>query len=182
MMTYLEKFKATLDNLEEKTLISYCLMLVGITFGLLLLLTIYYFYARHGWYGEVDELNQLRENKVRRILAREAQFQQQQQEARELLAKEPDFKIAGYLETVLASFNLKSTRMEFLPETDKGQNYVESSIDFSLNGINMMQLVKLLQKFEENKRIYIKKLEIMRSKLTPHALEVNMTIATLLPK
>jgi len=181
-MAYVEKFKAALDNLEEKTILTYCLAIVGIIFTLLLMMTIYYFYARHGWYTDIDELNQLRQNKVRRILAREAQFQQQQKEARELLAKEPDFKLAGYLEKVLGELSLKSTREEFAPETDKGISYVESSIDFSLNGINMMQLVKLLQKFEENKRIYIKKLEIMRSKLTPHALEVNMTIATLLPK
>lgn len=181
-MNYIEKFKATLDNLEEKTLITYCFVLVGITFGLLLLLTIYYFYARHGWYGEIDDLNQLRENKVRRILTREAQFQQQQKEARELLEKEPDFKLGNYLDNILKELNLKSTRQEFLPETDKGVNYLESSIDFSLNGINMMQLVKLLEKIEGNKRIYIKRLEILRSKLTSRALEVNMTVATLLPK
>lgn len=46
----------------------------------------------------------------------------------------------------------------------------------------MKQLTELLYELEQKKRIYIKKLEIEKSKKTNNSIDVIITIATLLPK
>jgi hypothetical protein len=182
-MSFLEKWKAVLDSLEEKNVLQYLFAFVGAVFFILLLLIAYYFYVRSGWYSEISDLNEIRSSKVRLILTKAAQLQQQEKEVNEMLSKEHDFKIGGYADDVLAELNLldKASR-NVLPTTDKAANYNESSVEITLNGIDMKQLVNLMQKFEENKRVYLKKLDIARSKVMASKLEVNMILATSLLK
>jgi ribosomal protein S17E len=48
--------------------------------------------------------------------------------------------------------------------------------------MNMRQLCELLDAVEQNKRIYTKELEIIKSKKVPNTIDVNLTIATLQAK
>ena len=101
-----------------------------------------------------------------------------------MLAEDPEFKLAEYLETVLSSVNLSERKDISQPPRaiDIDDKYTENILEFTLNDINMKQLVEFLVAIENNRRVYTKKLEITKSKTTPNSLEVHITIATLFPK
>jgi hypothetical protein len=183
-MSFLEKWKATLDSLEEQKLLQYLFLFVGVVFFVLLLLILYYFYVRSGWNSELEDLNSIRSSKVRMVLTKDQKLKQQEIEVNEMLAKDRDFLIGGYVEKVIKELNLlnKVVSSNVLATTEKSANYNEISIEIVLTGIDMKELVSLMQKFEENKRVYLKKLDIAKSKVMPKKLEVSMILATLLLK
>ncbi len=48
--------------------------------------------------------------------------------------------------------------------------------------MNMRELSELLNVLEQNKRVYTKELEVQKSRKSPRAIEVQLTIATLQPR
>lgn len=181
-MTLIEQFKSVLDGLAEKKFYTYLLAAFGVIFVLIVLFIGYYFYARSGWYAELEELNTQRTMKVKRILTEKMQLQNRQREINKMLEDDPIFKIAGYCDEVLVKLKLVKNGIKMGPliivDLPNSQ-YTEESLGFSLSGINMMQLVKLLEELEEKKRIYLKKLEITKSEVKPQAIDVDITMATL---
>jgi len=181
-MTLVEQFKAVLDGLAEKKFYTYLLAAFGVIFVLIVLFIGYYFYARSGWYAELDELNTLRETKVKTIITQKLQLQQQKQKINEMLKDDPGFLIGKYCAELLGSLELGKNNGKIGTPTKRdlpNTQYREESLEFSLSGINMKQLVELLEKLEVKKRVYLKKLEIAKSKVRTQAIDVDITMATL---
>ena len=111
------------------------------------------------------------------------QIKKQKEKLDTILAEDPEFKLTYYLETVLSKLNLSERKdISQVPRTNELDEYTENVLEFTLNDINMKQLVEFLVSIEDNRRVYTKKLEITKSKTTPNSLEVHITIATLFPK
>jgi hypothetical protein len=99
----------------------------------------------------------------------------------QMLAQEPDFKIGGYVALLLQKLKLTDKkRIEETLQTDVQENYRETEIMLKLTDMNMQQLVELLYAIEQKHRIYIKRLEIERSKKQPSSIDVQLAIATLI--
>lgn len=183
-MEYFDRLKAQLEMLEEKQLYTYLLGVLGALILLIFLVMFYYFRSARSINRQLRELNTIRSTQVRQILTKAERIQKQKEKLDVLLGQESDFKLTGYLESVLAKLDL-SERKDIIqaPRTiELDEKYVENTVEFTLNDINMKQLVEFLVHVEENRRVYTKQLEITKSKTTPNSLEVHVTIATLFPK
>jgi hypothetical protein len=132
---------------------------------------------------QIKRLNDEREEEVRTVLQKGAFIKRQQEEMNRLLSEDLDFKIAGYTDTVLKKLGLSGKKiMDAATQSDIDQTYRESSLQMRLEDMNMRDLTKLLQAFENNKRISIKQLEITKSSKRPNTIEVQITISTMLLK
>ena len=53
---------------------------------------------------------------------------------------------------------------------------------YQISGITMKQLTEFLNEIDENKRVFTKELDITKSKKIPRAIDVEIKIATMMPK
>lgn len=128
----------------------------------------------------LNVLNQQREE-ARILREKMLQVQNQRQSVDRMLEQEKDFKIAGYMTDLLTKLKLsEKKRMAETSQTDVQETYKETEMTLSLIDMNMQQLVELLYAIEQKERLYIKRLEIERSKKQPSSIEVQINIATLI--
>ncbi len=182
-MNIIEKVKEFLEELDTKGFYKY----VGIFTGILAILTIfmiYRFYSNVDFYNRnIRTLNNDREE-VQELLEKAAAVKQQKKDVNEMLEADPNFKIAGYFKDILAQLNLESKQISSTVTTqERGeQDYNESILTAKFGDMNMKELSELLNVLEQNKRVYTKELEIQKTRKSPRAIEVQLTIATLQPR
>lgn len=183
-MEYFDKLKIQLDTIDEKQFYTYVLGALGVLLLFILLVMFYYFKSASSIKRQLKDLNTIRSTQVKQILSKADQIKKQKERLDAILAEDPEFKLTGYLETILSKLNLSERKdISQAPNTvEIDDNYTENSLEFTLNDINMKQVVEFLVAVESNRRVYTKKLEITKSKTTPNSLEVHITIATLFPK
>ena len=180
-MEFLKKAQNIIDGIEEKTFYQY----LGTALGILLLAILFtlYRYRQNIYYlnQQIYEVNEQREE-VKKILDKGLQVQQKQKEVNALLAENENFKIAGYYETVISQLGIgskvKERRESELTSAADG-DYNERSLRIEFIDLSMKLLTEFLQAIEQNKIVYTKEVEIIRSKKAPNAIDVNVTIATL---
>lgn len=183
-MEYFDKLKAKLETLDEKQFYTYVFGALGLLLLIISFIVFYYYRSAHYYNRQLKDLNNMRSGQIRQILTKASQIKKQKEKLDAMLAQDPEFKLTGYLETVLAKLNLSerkdiSQSPRYIEIDDK---YTENELEFTLNDINMKQLVEFLAAIESNRRVYTKKLEITKSKTTQSSLEVHITISTLFPK
>ena len=101
----------------------------------------------------------------------------------ETLAKDTDFKIAGYFLKLLTKLNIKDKEVaEETTTTDLEENYRKSELNAKFEDMTMKELTELLQEIEQNSRVATNRIDITKSKKKPKTIEVSLTISTLLPK
>jgi len=111
--------------------------------------------------------------------ARKVELQREQVNA--MLAQDPDFKIGKYLSDLLISFHIAEKKRE-PSSTVREDGYQEVSMYTELANMNMKQLTELLDKIEQNKRVYLKTINIVKAKGKADAIDVALTIGTLQSK
>ena len=169
-------------NLDKK---QFNHIVIGLLAGTTLILgtTIYLQFRRaRSFKKEMAVINNNRTS-IKEILEKNEQIKMQQKRAEEILAKDKQFKLKEYFETLLNTMqpqpNLKSDPITTKDlENLRAQGYEEVGMDAELVNLNMKQLVDLLSALEQNERIDIKKLEITKSKQQP-TIDVMLTIGTL---
>ncbi|MFC1842437.1 hypothetical protein ACFLYU_02150 [Candidatus Dependentiae bacterium] len=183
-MEFLRKIRDFIQDLEEKDFYKY----LGIALAVLVLVLsfmVYRYYSNVSSYTrEIEEINDLRSGQVRDILTRFEIVKKQREEANEMLKKELDFKIKGYFDKLLKKLNLKEYQKEEgrVIQKDISDEYSESEFSVRLDGMDMKQLCELLKELEATPRIKINLLEIRRAKKKSDAIDVDLTLSTLLLK
>lgn len=130
----------------------------------------------------IRTVNELRDE-ARVIREKAQQVQNQRAAVDAMLAEDFDFKIAGYFSDLLDQLGLLEKKSsEEIAQIDRNDNYRESELLAQLVGLNMKELTNLLYELEQKSRIYIKRLDIEKSKKSTSGIDVSITIATLLPK
>lgn len=171
-----------LQHTDTKVFKKYMFILLGIIMGLFSLLTWRYYTSIAFYKKKISLLNSIREE-ARVIRENMVQVQTQRLRVYEMLQEEADFKIAGYFNNLLSSLHLSDNKKtEETSQIDREDNYRESELVASLTNMNMKQLAELLYELEQKKRIYIKKLDIEKSKKSKNQLDITLIIATLLHK
>ena len=180
-MTFLNPIKTFLNKMDSKTfLYSMIGYLAGCT--LLFAIFIFYYYSSIGsLQKKIKNINSEREE-VLVILEKAESVKQQRLMVEETLAKDTDFKIGGYFKNLLAKLNLTDKKVaEETSTSDLEENYRKSELNAKFEDMTMKDLTELLQEIEKNSRIATDRIEITK-KPAKKAIDVNLTISTLLPK
>lgn len=132
--------------------------------------------------NRLSDINEQREQ-IKRIITNAEKIKKQRAQVNAMLAKDESFKISSYLLTVLQKLHLsEKTTIGGHSQVDRENGYRESMRKIELVGMNMKELSELLNELEQNERIYIKELEIVRSSRTPQTIDVMLSVATLEPR
>ncbi|RTL07205.1 hypothetical protein EKK58_03450 [Candidatus Dependentiae bacterium] len=177
-MTFLEQIM----HADQKIFKKYIIILISsIMIGFVFIT--WQYYTKVTWYKKkIVLLNYVRQE-ARELREKMVQVQTQRSRVNTMLEEEADFKIAGYFNNVLINLHLiDNKKIEETSQINREDNYRESELITTLTNLDMKQITELLYEIEQKKRIYIKKLEIEKSKKNKNKLDVNLIIATLLHK
>jgi hypothetical protein len=181
-MEFLNTIKNHILQLDTKTFFAY---VGGFLLGMLFIMGgLYYYYydAIDDLTAQIEELNGKRE-KIRKLLERKTRLEQQEIEVNKLLKEDPNFIIGDYFNQVINKLKLTLKEPYTVSETPKLEGkYQEYTLPARFEAIDMKQICELLEDIENNKRVYTKSLEIVRSGTVPTKLDVTLTIGTLLNK
>lgn len=182
-MKFLEPVTTFINKLDLKTFYIYLISYAVGCFLLCVLMIFYYYSSIHALQKKIKSLASYREE-VHEIMEKNAIIKQQQVIVEEMLAKDPNFKIAETFGKFLAELNLadKKSKEPEINTTDLEENYRKTELSAQFENMTMRDLTLLLEKIEQNPRIATNRLEITKSKKKPKTIEVNLTISTLLPK
>jgi uncharacterized protein YlaN (UPF0358 family) len=182
-MIIFEKIQHILQKLSERQFQIFIGTVVGISLLFIALFDIQLYRLSRQLKTKIKRLNIEREDRVRDILTKGGYIKQQKEEMDRLLKEDVNFKIAGYFSVVLKKLGMARKKItETTTQTDIDVVYRESSLAARLDEMDMKELTELLQVLENNKRISIKRLEIFASTKKPNAIDVQLTIATMLLK
>lgn len=182
-MEFFDKLKATLDTLTQKQFYAYIATFLMALLFVLLMIMLYYFRASRSIIKQINELNTMRATEVKNILIKKERIKKQKEKLDAMIAQDPDFRLGNVLEELLPKLGLsekEDRRQTKIVPLD--EQYSETITEISLNDIDMKQLVTFLEQIEATQRVYVKKLEISKSKTTAMRLEVNISLAALIPK
>lgn len=182
-MELVNKLRLALEGLDRKDFYKHLIIVFVLMAALMGFMVYWHVSSMSDLRVRIDSVNETREKTVRSLLKRMAQVQQQRGRVKDILAKEPNFKIAGYFNEVLMQQGLIDFRTEEnVSEVDMGNDNTEISLRARFSAITMKQLCELLDVIEKKERIYAKNLEITKSVKMPESIDVNLTVATLQPK
>lgn len=182
MPAFIRNSIAKIDFIDRKKFIRYSAIFIGIQVALVGFICWRYYSKTSQLKRSINNVNELRQE-VRIIRERALQVQNQRAAVDAMLAEEPDFKIAEYFNDLLNQLRLDNKKAsEETAQIDREDEYRESELTASLTDISMQELTLLLAEIEKKQRIYIKKLEVEKSKRRPGTIDVLFTIATLLSK
>lgn len=178
-MKVFESVQEFITSLEEKDFYKYLLGLLAATFILVGTLLIYHQRRISIWTKQINTINDYRTT-IKSIIDRDEQVIKQREEVDRMLEENPDFRIEGTFEELVNKMGLTKnlTKRAVFPTDHGDPEYREIDLDAHLDSMNMKQLTELLDELEQNKRVYIKQLEIQKSKKIPNAIDVGLIIAT----
>lgn len=181
-MGFLEKIADQINRLDRREFTIYSA--IAAAFFVLILSVIVFRYYRqiNQLKRRINVVNELREE-TQRLLTQYARIEQQKAQVNELLTEDEDFKLGGYIKDLLTAHHLdnKKKSEQYSYGATEG-DYRESIRTIQLVDMSMQELAQLLDDIEHKKRVYIKSIEITRSKKRPHTIDVTLTVATLQSK
>lgn len=183
MIELVQKITNYIDSLSTKKRYLFIGIFIGALFALHAMIIFWHYSTIQHLKNQIDEINEQREERVQDIVTRTNHVRKQREEVDALLAKDPDFKLGGYINDLLAELRLTNNKeSETTSQTEREEKYLETILTMKLVDLNTQQLTELLEKMENNPRITINSLEIAKSKKKPDTIEALFTLATLQPK
>lgn len=179
-MVFLDNIRAFIANLDQKTWYTYVAIAMGIYLVLIAGVLYYYYSSISTLQEQINNVNDERKQ-AQQILTEAKRVQKQRAEVNAIIEEDPNFKIKGYLLEVMAGIGITPS-LSTDQKISREDNFVENIATYQFTGITMKQLTELLDEIEQNKRLYTKDLEIIRSKKIPNTIDVGITVATMIPK
>lgn len=169
-----------INDLDKKGLYTY---LIGAIATLTFILGVIGYLSLSSTNENLEKLNEINNNRsqVQRLIARYSIVKKQKQTVDKLIEKEEFYKMPGYFNKLLEELEIKAN-LKQAPKLEPfklDNSYTEVRLTGTLTRLTNQQLTELLEKIEDNERIYTKRIEIDKSKLGPPAIDVTLTIATL---
>ena len=182
-MEIINRLRLAIEELDRRDFYKYLIIVLSIVLLLVGFFVFRYYRNSSNLRTRIEDVNEIREDRVRSILRRMDNVERQRKQVNDILAKEKDFKIAGYFDKLLSAQGLVDNSTERSTSTiELDKEYREVILRARFVEMTMKQLCELLDAIEKKERVYAKSLEIIRSTKTPETIDVNMTIATLQPK
>lgn len=169
-----------IESLDNKSFYQYLGIVLAIILVLVSLVTFNFYRTVWYWQERNEVINEQREE-VRELLTKAKQVKLLQTDAGRMIEQDEDFKIRDYFETLLQQLQIPRASVVEINITPVEHDAAtrEDILNAKLTDLDMKQLSELLEAIEQNKRVYIKELDIVKSKRKPRSLEVNITFATL---
>ncbi len=182
-MKILTSIQIYLNSIEEKRFYQYMIGLVLIILLLVAGIIFQYYRSVRSLKREINRINEER-SEIRTLLAKARIVKKEQKEIDAILAKDENFKIAGYFEDIIGKLGLANKKASDAQVTTSSQEgkYQESVLQAKFSGMTMKDVTELLQEIELNKRVFTKELDIVVSPKKPGTVDGTLTIATLEPK
>lgn len=182
-MKILTVVQTYLDSIEEKRFYQYLIGLAVIILLLLAGIIFQYYRSVRSLKAEINRINEERQE-IRTLLSKARIVKKEQKEIDAILAKDENFKIAGYFEDVIGKLGLANKKASDVQVTTPSREgkYQESVLQAKFSGMTMKDVAELLQEIELNKRVFTKELDIIVSPKKPGTIDVTITVATLEPK
>ena len=179
-MNIIEKVINYINSLDQKNFYKYLAIFGGVLSVLISILLWYYYSSLTYWKRQVKNTNEMR-TQIKEIVDRDELVLKQRQEINKLLTENPDFKIRAYFDELESRLGLTRNRQDIdtMYEDYGDPEYREVVLTAKFDTMNMKQLTELLNEIEHNNRVYIKSLEIIKSKKIPNTIDVTLSIATL---
>lgn len=178
-MNLLNKYTDFIAHRSRKDFIRLLIALCGLILAVLIFLIYLFFHQKHTAVRALQDAYKQR-NELQLLIEKNNEIKRQKEIVSQLLEKNNNFKLIQFFDVLVdtqrlgqyvADKRLTTTELE-------QQSMLEIELAIQLRAITMQQLVLLLQKIEENERVYFKKLEIRKAGKLP-AIDVDVTIATL---
>lgn len=178
-MVLLDKFVNFIESIDEKDFYKYTLVVVLVITALVSAILVRHYYTVSSIKKRIAVINDMRQE-AREILDRFVAVEKQRSDVNAVLAEEPDFKIGGYIEDLLKKQGLSSKfKTQNITPVEREGIYREVSLTIQLIDMTMQELTRLLDEVEQKRRIYIKLLQITKSKKTSGTIDVTLTVGTL---
>lgn len=176
-MTFSERIVRFMKRLDTREFYQ----LVGAIVTIMLLIMTFFMYryysAAFDAQRRMTTLNKQIE-RAHKTLQEYNKVRAQKNKVDELIERDGTFKIQSFFVKVLQTVGLGAsmTKEATITRHDLVEGYLEIRLEANLTNLSMQQLVTLLQKLEENERVYVRALRITA---TPtRLLDVILTIAT----
>lgn len=132
---------------------------------------------------EMENVNTSR-TQIKDLLIRYEALKQEQKRGEEILARDKNFKLKDYVNSAVEKVGLKGnfTKDQISsgnPDRSQTQNFDEIKMDAEFTGINTKQLIDLINTLEENERIDIKQIDIIKKN---QGIDAQLVISTLQQK
>ena len=182
-MKAIEIMQEWLDSLENAIFYRYLAGILSVIIAIAGIIIYQYYTTMNEYTDQIEAINEQRQD-VQELLEKAHLVYEQKKAVNALLAADPNFKIEAYFTKVISQLGLQSNLdVRNANRIERGdQKYDESILNAKLSGMNMKEVSELLENIEENKRVYIKNVEIEKSRKKPRTVEVHITIATLQPR
>jgi hypothetical protein len=181
-MKIIDTVQQFLDSLDTRMFQIYSAIYLGCIILLSVGIVYYHYRSMAFWRKKINNINEARE-KTREILDQSLRVNEERASVDAMLAEDPNFKIGGYFGKVVQELNLSDKKdTEETAQIDREDGYRETELIARFVDMNMKLIAELLQEIEKTKRIHMKKLDILKSKKSGNTLDMELVIATLLPK
>lgn len=179
-MVFFDTMTTFITGIDRTNWYKYAAIAASIFLSIIAGLLYFYYSSLSDAQARIAELNESRQE-VKAILSKATRVQKQRAEINTILEEDPNFKIKQFLQDVMTQLGIVA---DFAGETriDHENNYQEDIVTYQITGISMKQLTEFLNEIDENKRVFTKELDITKSKRAPHTIDVNITMATMMPK
>jgi len=182
-MNILQSCKDFLQNIPKKNLVQ---ISAGVVFAIILLVIgtiMWQNYTMNVLKKNLDKINKLRTESVT-LINQYQEVLEQQEYVSELLNKDKTFKIKEFFDDMVKELFLErnvGNTAEVSEPQDLGNGYDEIRISAQFTSITTKQVCEILEKIEQNKRLYVKELTLSKVEQSS-SLDVSIIIATLQSK
>lgn len=181
-MEVLNRLYTSINNLDRRQFYQLVVAILASIVLIMTMFTLFYWYKKSGLEEQFITINEQRED-VKKILDRAAQVTYQRKEVEKLLEEDGSFKISGYFETVLKQLGLSSKKADtprVQTQAEQGQ-YSLDILTASLRELSTKNVVELLSEIGKNPRLYVRELNLKKSRKVVNSLDVTISIAALQP-
>ena len=179
MNELIQKITVFFSELSEKEIklysgIALCIITLSILLGT------YSYYSSIQQIKKQIRMTNTKRREIKTLLSKYNQIKKQKEKVDELISQDKGFYLKRHFDAIIKSLDIPYLLVkEPVPvEKESKKGYSEISLTASFHRANMKQLAELLSKIEQKKRVYIKKLDITKSKHS-NTLSFVIVIATL---
>jgi predicted PurR-regulated permease PerM len=127
MTELIQKITNYIDSLNTKKRYLLIGIFIGAVFLLHGIIIFWHYSSIQQLTNQIDEINEQREERVQDIVTRTNHVRKQREEVDALLAKDPDFKLGGYINDLLAELRLTNNKeSEATSQTEREEKYLET--------------------------------------------------------
>ena len=170
------------QELDRREFYRYLAIAGGLFF---LTLGIIFFFQRR----QIKELDRRLSNvnkqrhAVRKILQGHAAVEKQRHAVNAILELEPNFRIKEFFQLAVKDLGLTRAMIKepVVLDNDLGNGYTETQLESNFKKLDMKQIADLMDKIEQNNRLFTKELSLTKSRFAPKV-DATLVIATLQPK